>query len=231
MKTAKKAILTVLSVAALAALSILLWNVFRLLMTEEGRQAFKINIMNMGAWGVLALIGLCASQVFLFFLPGEPMELLAGMCYGAVGGLLIIYAGVLLSGGIIFFLVRKLGKTSVYDFIGEKTAEKIEQNRFLQSGKAETLLLLLFVPPGTPKDLLLYIGAFTTKTPKRFLVLSTLFRFPSIITSTVVGASFAKGNTLFAVIVYAATFLVSLLLMRYYSKKETVREILDVKKD
>ena len=104
-----KKILTVISILITIAMALLLWRVFQTLMTESGREEFRTMIMDLGVWGYLIIIGLTVSQVFLFFLPGEPIELLAGMCYGTVGGLIVIYIGVFLSSCLIFFLVRKVG--------------------------------------------------------------------------------------------------------------------------
>ena len=46
---------------------------------------------------------------FLYFL-GEPVEVLAGMSYGPIGGLFVIFLGAFISSVIIFFAVRKFGR-------------------------------------------------------------------------------------------------------------------------
>ena len=230
-KSMKKVILTVISVVMIVVLSVLLLGIFRTISTEAGRIEFRDMIMHLGAKGCFLLLGLNISQIFLFFLPGEMVELLAGMCYGAVGGLLITYAGVFISSAIIFLLVRKVGKPSVYDLIGKEKVDRIGKSRLFNSSNAEKILLLLFVIPGTPKDLLVYIGAMLPVRASRFILLSALFRFPSIITSTIAGESFSQGDNRTAIIVYAVTFIVSLLILRYYSKKDEVREIIDLNRD
>ena len=55
------------------------------LATLEGQKDFKESVGNSGFIGVLALFGLQFAQIFLPILPGEPIELLAGMCYGWFG--------------------------------------------------------------------------------------------------------------------------------------------------
>ena len=227
----KKKVLTVFSVLMIIILSVLLWDIFKTISTEAGRLQFRNTIIEMGALGCLLLTGLNVSQVFLFFLPGELVELLAGMCYGAFGGLIIIYIGVFISCCIIFWLVRRVGKASVYDFIGKEKIEKIEKSRLFNSKNAESLLLLLFVIPGTPKDLLVYIGALLPVRASKFILLSTLFRFPAVITSTVAGASFAEGDSRTAIFVYVVTFIVSVIILRYCTKKEEIREIIDINRD
>ena len=227
----KKIVLTAVSVLVIIIVSVLLWDIFRTIATEEGRIEFRGIITNLGPLGCLMLIGLNVSQIFLFFFPGELVELLAGMCYGAFGGLIITYIGVFISSGLIFLLIRKVGKASVYDLIGKDKIEKIEKSRLFNSENAEKLLLLLFVIPGTPKDLLIYIGALFPFRAAKFILLSTLFRFPGIITSTIAGASFAEGDNRTAIAVYAVTFIASLIILRQCSKKEEIREIMDINRD
>ena len=226
----KKIVLTVVSVLVIIVLSILLLDIFRTISTEAGRLEFRNIIMDLGPLGCLMLIGLIISQIFLFFIPGEMVELLAGMCYGTFGGLIITYIGVLISTGIIFWLIRKVGKVSVYTLIGREKTEKIEKSRLFNSKNAERILLLLFIIPGTPKDLLVYIGALLPVKASRFIILSTLFRFPGIITSTIAGESFAEGDNRTAIIVYVVTTIVSLIILRCMTKKEELREIIDINK-
>ncbi len=224
-------IIGILSAAALVYATYLFWGVFRMLLTEGGRAEFKETVMELGPWGWLLLLGVNVAQVFLFFFPGEPVELLTGMCYGPLWGTLLIYLGVFVSCGIIFYLVRKVGKKAVCALLGEEKVQRIENSKYVKSGTAERLVLLLFVIPGTPKDFLVYVGAMMPVKASRFIILSTLFRFPGIVSSTVVGGSFAAGNTLLAFILYGVTLIVSLLLLRHYSKKEDVREVLELSKN
>ena len=68
--------------------------IFKNISTEEGRTQFKNNIENTGIKGVIMIIGLMFAQIFFPILPGEPVELLAGMCFGTWGGLLVLYCGI-----------------------------------------------------------------------------------------------------------------------------------------
>ena len=62
--------------------SIKMIPIFKGIATEEGRNNFKANVENSGIQGVLMIIGLMFAQIFFPILPGEPVELLAGMCFG-----------------------------------------------------------------------------------------------------------------------------------------------------
>lgn len=86
-----KYILMVLVIALLIGLIAYLFPVIRNLSTPEGQLEFKNQVSSMGILGYLALFGLQFAQIFLIVIPGEPIEILAGMCYGGVGRINICY--------------------------------------------------------------------------------------------------------------------------------------------
>lgn len=183
-----KIILAVIVLILLIAITNYLLPVMKELSTIKGQVAFKQRVDNSGIFGVLVLFGLQLAQIFLIIIPGEPIEILAGMCYGAVWGTVfcVISSGVI--SGMIFLLVRKLGRKFVYDFYDEKKISKIENNKLFQNPKKiEMIMFILFLIPGTPKDLLVYVAALLPIKPVRFIIISSLARFPSIITSTLAG--------------------------------------------
>lgn len=65
-------------------LIIYLFPLMKNLSTLEGQVAFKERVSNSGIYGYLMLLGLQFAQIFLVVLPGEPLEMLSGMCYGAI---------------------------------------------------------------------------------------------------------------------------------------------------
>ena len=103
----------------------------------------------------------------------------------------------------ILLLVRKYGKKFVYNFCDKEKIEKIENNKLFQnSQKIEMIMLILFLIPGTPKDLLVYMGGLLPIKPLRFILISTFARFPSVITSTLAGENLAIGDWKMSVILY-----------------------------
>ena len=87
-----KIILIVAVIILFIYITIELFPIFKNLSTVEGRLRVKENIESMGAKGILEIMGLMLAQVLFAILPGEPIEVLAGMCYGPIGGTLIIFA-------------------------------------------------------------------------------------------------------------------------------------------
>ena len=163
------------------------------LSSVEGQLAFQNKFKDSGIGGILALLGLQIAQIFLVIIPGEPIEILAGMCYGGLWGTILIMASCFFISGAIFLLVRKFGKKFVYAFCNKKNIEKIENSKLFQNPKKiEWIMFILFLIPGTPKDLLVYIAGLLPIKPLRFVLISTFARFPSVITSTLVGDNLLK---------------------------------------
>lgn len=161
------------------------------------------------------------AQIFLPILPGEPVEVLAGMSYGPIGGLIVIFLGAFLSSFIIFFAVRKFGRKFIYSFIEKEKIEKLENNKlFSNPKKIDTILFILFLIPGTPKDLFVYIAGLLPIKPVKFLMISTFARFPSIISSTIAGSNLVTGNWIAIGITYAVTFLLAGIIIYVFNKKE-----------
>ena len=105
--------------------------------------------------------------------------------------------------------VRKYGKKFVCDFCDEEKIEKIEKNKLFQNPKKiELILLILFLLPGTPKDLLVYVSGLLPIKPSKFILISTFARFPSVITSTLAGENLAIGDWKMSIILYVAIVLI-----------------------
>ncbi len=210
-------------------LLILLWltlkilPIFKDILTEEGRINFKNEIQNMGVLGIFTIIGLMIIQVFLAILPGEPVELLAGMCYGTIGGLLIIYVGSIISTSIIFLAVRKFGREFIYNFIEKEKIDKWENSKlFSNKEKLYAVLFVLFFIPGFPKDIFVYLGGLLPVEPSKFIIITSIARFPSIITSTIAGSNIVMGNWNVVIGIYVITFAISLLILGIKLRKERV---------
>lgn len=227
-KTAK----ILLTILIITSLVIFLWKLAPFmadLSTKEGQIAFKNKISDMGFLGILLLFGLQILQILLVILPGEPFEVLAGMCYGVWGGTLFITLSVFITTTIIFFTVRKLGKKYLYNFFQKEKVDKIMKSKALKNPRnLEMILCVLFFLPASPKDLFVYIGGLLPIKPLRFILISTLVRFPSVITSTMVGANITKGNWHISLIIYLVTFIIAMLSIYLVSLKDKNKDIIDI---
>lgn len=188
-----KIFLAIIVLSLFLGIIIYLFPIMKDLSTLEGQITFKEKVENSGIWGLLSLFGLQVAQIFLIIVPGEPIEILAGMCYGSLWGTVFIMVSACIISTTIFLLVRKFGRKFVYDFCDKSKVEKIENSKVFQNPKKiEFIMLILFLIPGTPKDLLVYVAGLLPIKPLKFIIISTFARFPSVITSTLAGENVAK---------------------------------------
>jgi len=202
----------ILTAAAFAVLVLfafaVAWFVGRpMLRFVEEPERFRAWVDAGGTWSRLAFVGMMLLQVIVAFIPGEPFEIGAGYAFGALEGTLLCLAATTIGGTLIFLFVRRWGVKAVEVFFPR---EKIDSLRFLKNTRRLTLLaFILFFLPGTPKDLLTYFVGLTKMPLGTWLLITSVARLPSIVTSTVGGDALGLGDITFAVIVFAATLLLS----------------------
>ncbi len=156
----------------------------------------------------LAMIGLMLVQVVFAFLPGEPVEIAAGYACGAWGGparcLIGATLGCLLTAG----LTRRYGRRVAEVFF---PPEKIDALPFFRDPERQmATVFILYLIPGTPKDLFNYALGLTKLSIPRTVLLTAVARIPSVITSTISGDALGAANLPLAAVVLGATAAVSL---------------------
>lgn len=214
-----KLTITILAIAIIVGIIIYMFPVMRELSTKEGQLAFKEKVSSSGILGLLMLFALQVAQIFLIIIPGEPIEILAGMCYGPIWGTVFIMVSAGIISIIIFFLVRKYGKRFVYNFCDKEKVAKIENSKlFKNPNKIEMIMFILFLLPGTPKDLLVYIAGLLPINPVKFVLISVFARFPSVISSTLAGANLAVGDWKKSIVMYLAIVLVAIIVILIANK-------------
>lgn len=229
-----KLIIFITVILILIGFTIYLFPIVKSLFNPEGREVFKVQIQESGVKGALMLLGLELVQILMPIIPGEPIEILAGMCYGTLGGFVFITISVLLITTFIFFMVRKFGRDFLYTMISKEKIDKIENSKlFKNPKKIEYIMLILFFIPGTPKDLLTYIAGILPINPLRFILISTLARFPSTISSTIAGSTLVEGNWYIGIAMYVIIFVIVgiiMLLAKKFDKSNITKEILEESK-
>ena len=223
-----KIVLAIVVIGIIAGALAYLIPVMKNLSTTEGKIEFKNKIQGSGIIGMLMLFGLQVAQIFLFILPGEPIEILAGMCYGGVWGTIFILISCAIISTAIFLVVRKLGQKFVYEFYDKEKIQKIENNKLFQDPKKiEVIMFILFLIPGTPKDLLVYIAGLLPIKPLGFIIISTAARIPSIVSSTFAGEKILEGNFKTAGIIYGiiiAVVFVLIFIINKFDKNKVTKE-------
>lgn len=214
-----KLTMTILAIAIIVGIIIYMFPVMRELSTKEGQLAFKEKVSSSGILGLLMLFALQVAQIFLIIIPGEPIEILAGMCYGPIWGTVFIMVSAGIISTIIFSLVKKYGKRFVYNFCDKEKVAKIENSKlFKNPNKIEMIMFILFLLPGTPKDLLAYIAGLLPINPVKFVLISVFARFPSVISSTLAGANLAVGDWKKSIVMYLSIVFVAIIVILIANK-------------
>ena len=205
----KNSLPIIIFIAVMAILTLILWPKIEVLATEEGRAQFKAWVDGLGFGGWLVTLGIQLLQIFVAFIPGEPVELMMGYVWGKWGGMLTCLLGIFIGTTTIYLIVRKLGMKYVRKMVG---TDDLTKYRFLSDkSRVELTVFILFFIPGTPKDALTYIAPIAPIHPIKYILIATFARIPSIVTSTILGDSVADGNYLLAVIVFVITAIISVL--------------------
>lgn len=195
-------------IAVFVVITIYYFPFFMSLRDAAVRAELIDRIRNAGFFGILIALGIQVVQVVLAVIPGEPVEIIAGILYGTWGGLALCLLGIFIGSLIIFLLVRLLGVSFVRSIIKDENIGKL---KFLNNSKSlELVVFILFFIPGTPKDLLTYFIPLTPMKPLRFLIIATFARIPSVVTSTFIGASIGGNKWIVSIIVFVLTAVLGL---------------------
>ncbi len=170
-------------------------------------EQFRLWVDSHGIWGPVLYACFVFLQVVVALLPGEIFEIVGGYAFGTWQGTLLCLLGSILGSMVVFALVRKFGVKLVEVFF---SLEKLKALHFLKkSPKRIFLFLIIFMIPGTPKDLLCYYAGLTDMKWKTFLLIASFGRIPAMITSTVGGDALGLQNYWFAIVIFAIAIAIS----------------------
>jgi len=176
--------------------------------TESGREQI-IEMFNKfdTFWSVVIFILIQAVQVIIAIIP--PIQIVGGMMFGWLFGALFSFAGIMLGTFVIFMLVRFLGRPLVEAFVNDKHLERFS---FLNDEeKLLRVLIILYVIPGVPKDVLSYIVPLTKVDKRDFFMYVMPFRIPAVLLSTVFGQSVISGSYVLAFVLIGVFVVIGIL--------------------
>lgn len=187
-------------------------------------QRFRSWVDEHGLASRIAFVTANVAQIALAFLPGEPLELAAGYAFGFWEGTLLCLIACVIGTALVMTLVRRFGMRMVALFF---SPDKITSLRWLQNTRRfELVMFLVFLVPGTPKDLLTYVAGLGASSLPRIVALTTLGRIPSIVSSTLAAGAFGDGNYAIAAVVAAVTIALAaagITVYRRVAAQETAR--------
>ncbi len=199
-------------VAVFAALAVLLWE--PIVRYAKQPELLRAVAAQYPVRGRLLYIAIVFVQVVVAVIPGEPVEILGGYVFGAAEGTALFLLACAAASMLIFWLVRRFGVKLVRVFF---TDEQLDKLHFLKTKKGrEFFFFLIFAIPGTPKDLLSYFAGLTDIPFGLWLLICSVGRIPSVITSTFGGDALGTGEYGRAAVIFGVTIAVTVAGMLIY---------------
>lgn len=204
-------IITIIFLSIFTIAGIKAFPVVMSMSTESGRIAFKQNVEAMGNNGPLYVLAIQVLQMIVAVIPGEPVEMAASMCFGFKKGIILCLVGFFIGSCIIFIIVRNVGMGFIQLFFSKEKIESIKDKKYFKNTAAfEAALFIIFIIPGIPKDIFLYMAGLTPIKMTKFLFLATFARTPALIISNFAGQRISQGKLHEAILLYVATLVIGL---------------------
>lgn len=165
---------------------------------------------------VLAMISLIALQIFLAFLPGEPLELASGYIFGSFEGTIICLIGSMIGTVIVYYLARLFQYTIIDKMFSDSQIAEVQ--KLFSSKKSKFWLFVILLIPGSPKDIITYLVSLSDIELKHWVLLATIGRIPSIVTSTYLVGSLKEGKIILAGFIFLITIILVVVGAIYYKK-------------
>lgn len=138
-------------------------------------------------------------QIIICIIPGQWLQLAAGIAWGFWIGLLLSLIGALFGSILTYFLAKYLGTDALRLIFGQDKLDQLTEK--LDSKAGITAVFLIYLIPGLPKDLCNYAAGVSQIKPKPFLIVSMVGRTPGMIASLLIGKHLSLGSYHVAVII------------------------------
>lgn len=202
--------------ALMVVIMVLLWPYIHEVFEPGGLSRVIDDVRNAGPLGFLILLAMQFMQIVVAFIPGEVVQMAAGMMYGPWLGAAVILLGCIISSAFVFVVVHRLGAPFVQDMVPTKYLDKFRA--FEESGKLSIVVFILFLIPAMPKDTFTYLVPLTNMRMRDFLVLSNVGRIPGIVISTYAANGLVDGNVTQSIIIFAVVAVIAIVAIVFRDK-------------
>jgi uncharacterized membrane protein YdjX (TVP38/TMEM64 family) len=176
------------------------WCCSELVKLFENREHLRRYINSWGGRAPLAFIGLQALQVVIAPIPGEVTGIVGGFLFGTFRNVVYSTIGLTAGSAVAFLTARLIGQPFVNLVISRRTFEKFEH--FTQEKGAVTILIM-FMIPGFPKDILSYILGLSPMRFVTFCIVCGLGRIPGTLLLSLSGSALYGENWWMLIVVSA----------------------------
>ena len=202
--------------ALMVIVVILIWPYIHEAFESGGLSRVIDDVRNAGPLGFLILLAMQFMQIVVAFIPGEVVQMAAGMMYGPWLGAAVVLLGCIISSAFVFAVVHRLGAPFVRDMVPTKYLDKFDA--FEESGKLSIVVFILFLIPAMPKDTFTYLVPLTNMRMRDFLVLSNVGRIPGIVISTYAANGLVDGNITQSINIFAVVAVIAIVAIVFRDK-------------
>ena len=168
-------------------------------------------------WSHLAYFGIQLASVVIAPIPSNITAAAGAYLFGLWPSFLLTWGAVALGSAVVFVLARLLGQKFVGRFVGAKLEEKYLD---VIRRKRDVFLLLAFLFPFFPDDILCILAGLTDISFQRFFLLVVIARPWGLLVACMVGSATMAVPLWGFVLLGAAGLAVFLLAMKYGDKLE-----------
>lgn len=162
------------------------WSDLKALVSIVGdRDLIVAHLQEYGPLGPVVLFSALMMQVFLAIIPGHAFIVAGGYIYGLAVGSMITLASTVIAAQLAFLLTRRFGRPLVDRVAPRQVVDYWQKMAHNQGG---VFFFFSFILPIFPNDLMSFVAALGTISPKRFFAANFLGRLPSAIIITLIGS-------------------------------------------
>lgn len=179
----------------------------------QDEAALEAFVVQLGAWGPLALIALNAAQIIVAPLPGYVVQLAAGYLYGPLWGGIWGATGLVVGAMLAMGLARCFGRPLAEQLVGAGQLDRWERVTF--STSTLVWFAILLAPVG---DLPYFLAGLAKVSFTKILLLTLAIRVPSTLVAVAAGAGVWLLPGWQLAIVLAVLGVAAALLIRYQER-------------
>ncbi len=205
-------ILTLLIILALSGGNLAILK--SLFVQDLSNEEMKEILAGFGWRGYVVISALSMLQVVCTFLPAEPVQILAGITFPFLVGLLCCMIGVLFGNTMIYMLQKVFGDRLRSFFVKKLN---LDLEAIAQSSKATVIILVLYFLPAIPYGMICFLGASLGMSYRRYITVTTVGALPSVCIGVGLGHMTIMSNWIVSVCVF--TVLIALASVMFYKRE------------
>jgi len=178
----------------------------------ESEESLKEYVASFGVWAPLAFFVLQFFAVIISPIPSNVTSFVSGMVFGFFYGFLLTFTAVFLGSICAFLLGKFFGRPLVERIASKQTVEKYFNTVSLRQ---RVMLILMFLFPFFPDDLICMIAGLTSMRLSSFALIVLLTRPWGLVVSSFLGSNAISLPSWIWIVVASFTFIIIVLAIKY----------------